>query len=89
MLDIHRTSQFKKDIKRAKKSAKPIEVLKSVIIKLANNERLEEKLKDHKLSGEYSDCRECHLLPDWLLIYQVSDKFLTLVRCGSHSDLLL
>ena len=49
MLDIHRTSQFKKDIKRAKKSAKPIEVLKSVIIKLANNERLEEKLKDHKI----------------------------------------
>lgn len=66
-----------------------IENLYSVIEKLANREKLEEKYKDHDLMGEYQDCRECHITPDWLLIYRVEETELILVltRTGSHSDL--
>ncbi|WP_317854577.1 type II toxin-antitoxin system YafQ family toxin [Chakrabartyella piscis] len=88
-LEVKFTSQFKKDLKLAKKQNKPIEELFVVIEQLANQETLEPKYHDHPLSGNYSGYRECHIQPDWLLIYGVKNDILTLVlyRAGSHSDL--
>ena len=83
------TSQFKKDIKRARKQGKNLDELFSVIVTLLNNIPLEEQYRDHALKGEYSSYRECHIEPDWLLIYQKVDDCLILIlyRVGSHSEL--
>ena len=83
------TSLFKRDLKRVKKQGKKVEKLISVVNSLAEGKQLEERYKDHRLSGEYSDTRECHIEPDWLLIYQIADEKLSLVltRTGSHSEL--
>ncbi|TAH54690.1 MAG: type II toxin-antitoxin system YafQ family toxin [Methanosarcina mazei] len=83
------TSQFKKDIKRARKQGKNLDELFSVIETLLNNIPLEEQYRDHALKGEYSSYRECHIEPDWLLIYQKVDDCLILIlyRVGSHSEL--
>lgn len=83
------TSQFKKDVKLAKKQGKDMDKLFNIIEKLANGESLEPKYKDHNLSGEYSKCRECHIEPDWLLIYRIEKDLLVLglTRTGTHSDL--
>ncbi|MFI3175276.1 MAG: type II toxin-antitoxin system YafQ family toxin [Bacillota bacterium] len=88
-LDIKFTSQFKKDLKLAKKQNKPIDELFDVIEQLANQESLSLHYKDHALIGKYSGYRECHIEPDWLLIYTTKNDILTLVlyRLGSHSDL--
>lgn len=87
MYQIFRTTSFKKDYKKL--SQKNKNILKEVIIKLVNNEILEEKYKDHKLIGDYLDCRECHVKPDLLLIYRIDNQVLelALVRIGNHSDL--
>ena len=83
------TSQFKKDFKLVKKQNKNVEKLYSVIEKLAEGKKLEEKFRDHSLTGNYKGCRECHMEPDWLLIYEIVDDVLVLVlsRTGSHSEL--
>lgn len=83
------TSQFKKDIKRVRKQGKNLDELFSVIETLLNNIPLEEQYRDHALKGEYSSYRECHIEPDWLLIYQKVDDCLILIlyRVGSHSEL--
>ena len=83
------TTQFKKDIKLAKKQGKDTDKIFEVVEKLANDEVLEAKYKNHCLTGDYKDCRECHIEPDWLLIYKKyeSELILMLVRTGSHSDL--
>ena len=83
------TTQFKKDVKMAKKQGKNIEKLFSVVEQLANGVALDAKFRDHDLSGEYKGCRECHIEPDWLLIYERFDDILVLVlnRVGSHSTL--
>lgn len=83
------TTQFKKDIKLAKRQGKDTDKIFEVVEKLANDEVLEAKYKDHCLTGDYKDCRECHIEPDWLLIYKKyeSELILMLVRTGSHSDL--
>ena len=87
--DIVWTSQFKKDYKRMMKRHVNIELLDNVIRKLAAGEELDDKNKDHLLSGNWSGYRECHIEPDWLLIYKIDDDvlILTLTRTGSHSDL--
>ncbi|MDN5061622.1 type II toxin-antitoxin system YafQ family toxin [Aliarcobacter butzleri] len=87
MHQIFRTTSFKKDYKKL--SQKNKNILKEVIIKLVNNEILEEKYKDHKLIGDYLGCRECHVKPDLLLIYRIDNQVLelALVRIGNHSDL--
>ena len=87
--EIKFTNQFKKDIKLAKKQGKNLEKLYSVIETLANGEPLEQKYKDHNLTGNYKNCRECHIEPDWLLIYEIINDVLVLVlnRTGSHSEL--
>lgn len=87
--EIKFTNQFKKDLKLAKKQGKDTNKLFGVIEKLANGESLEEKYRDHDLTGEYKGCRECHVEPDWLLIYEVMEDMIILLlyRVGSHSDL--
>ena len=87
--EIKFTSQFKKELKIAEKQGKDLEKLFVVIEKLANGEMLESKYRDHSLHGNYKGCRECHIDPDWLLIYEIIDDVLVLMlyRLGSHSDL--
>ena len=89
MLKIIISNKAYKDIKRAKKRHYDMELFKTVIFRLANNEILEPKYNDHPLSGKWSGCRECHLKPDWLLIYRIKNEILSIevVRLGSHSDL--
>ena len=87
--EIKYTSQFKKDFKLAKKQGKNIDKLFAVIEKLANGETLEPKHRDHDLVGNYKGCRECHIEPDRLLVYEIFEDVLVLMlyRTGSHSDL--
>ena len=89
MYEIRFTSQFKKDLKLAKKQGRNTDKLFSVIEQLANGQPLEEKYRDHALTGNYKGCRECHVEPDWLLIYEVDNGILVLMlyRIGSHSEL--
>lgn len=89
MLRISYHNKFKKDFKLAIKRGLDQEVIKEVIEKLVAQEILPEKYKDHKLVGNYTGHRECHLQPDWLLIYKIDDDelILELVRTGTHSDL--
>jgi mRNA interferase YafQ len=87
MKEIYRTSRFKKDVKRLKKQGKDLSTFKQVIKKLAEDVELEEKYRDHKLIGEVKGKRECHIEPDWLLIYESGEDDLILVRTGSHSEL--
>ena len=82
-----RTTQFKKDVKRAKKRKKAIEKLKVVIEKLARGEPLEARHHDHALTGPYGGARDCHIEPDWILIYEASEDELVLIRTGTHADL--
>lgn len=83
------TTQFKKDYKRALKRGLKIELLEKVVELLAMGEALPEKNRDHELSGNWAGHRECHILPDWLLVYRIEDDVLvlTLARTGTHSDL--
>ena len=87
--EVKFTNQFKKDLKLAKKQGKDIERLYAVIEKLADDEPLEQKYRDHDLNGNYKGCPECHVEPDWLLVYEVMDDVLVLMlyRVGSHSTL--
>ena len=84
------TSQFKKDYKLAMKRGWKITLLDEVVTLLSQGESLPEKYKDHALIGNWLGHRECHILPDWLLIYRIENDVLvlTLSRTGSHSDLL-
>lgn len=84
------TNAFKKNYKLMRKRGLDITLLDDVIRKLSNRETLETKYKDHALSGKYNGFRECHIKPDWLLIYLVEDNILTItmVNTGTHSDLL-
>ena len=83
------TTQFKKDFKLAMKRSMKIELLEEVIAMLAMGETLPDKHKDHALTGNWVGHRECHILPDWLLIYRIEDEVLvlTLARTGTQSDL--
>ena len=87
--EIKYASKFKKDIKIAKKQGKDMEKLLAIVNKLACGEILDAKYRDHALSGNYVGFRECHIEPDWLLIYEIIDEVLVLVlsRLGSHSEL--
>jgi mRNA interferase YafQ len=87
MKKISRTNKFKKDVKKMKKRGKSFDVFKQVIQQLAQGEPLDEKFRDHKLIGNYVGTHECHIEPDWLLIYEVHDEELILIRTGTHSDL--
>lgn len=83
------TSKFQKDLKRIQKRGYDLNLIKAVILTLAEGDVLDQKYKDHSLSGDYSGCRECHITPDWLLIYEYyeDELILYLTRTGTHSDL--
>ena len=87
--EIQRTSQFKRDYKSAKKRGYDMQRLKDVITILANGEQLPPQCNNHPLSGIYAGYQECHIEPDWLLIYRITESQLILVlyRTGTHSDL--
>ena len=87
--DIVWTAQFKKDYKLALKRHLDIELLDNIIRCLSRGETPPERNKDHALTGDWVGHRECHILPDWLLVYRIEDDILvlTLVRTGTHSDL--
>lgn len=87
MLSPSYTNQFKKDIKLAKRRGKKMERIKAVMSLLINQDPLPEQLKDHQLIGNFKDRRECHIEPDWLVIYKISDTEIIFERSGSHSDL--
>ncbi len=86
---IKSSRKFDKDLKKIQKRGYDLNLIKSVIRKLANGEKLPEKNKDHVLLGNYKRCRECHITPDWLLVYELLDDelILYLTRTGTHSDL--
>lgn len=89
MFDIFITNRYKRDLRLARRRGLDESLLDEIIRLLINAEPLPPKNKDHNLSGDYAGCRECHITPDWLLIYSVDNglNLLTLIRTGSHSDL--
>lgn len=89
MYAIKPTSRFQKDLKLAKKRGYDLELLTNILKRLAAGEELPAKNRDHPLIGNYAGCRECHISPDWLLIYEIEDSelILYLTRTGTHSDL--
>ena len=89
MFEIELTRQYLKDLKQARKRGLDESKLNEVILKLVSGEELPKKNRDHSLSGNYEGFRECHISPDWLLIYSkdITIRIITLVRTGTHSDL--
>lgn len=89
MLEVVLSNQFKKDLKLAAKRGYPLAQLEAIVDVLARGEALPERLKDHDLSGNFAGFRECHIRPDWLLVYRVHHDALILFlsRTGTHSDL--
>ena len=89
MLTIKYQTAFKKDYRRIKKRGYDTRLLEKVIVLLADGQSLPREYRDHALGGDYSGCRECHIAPDWLLVYEVveQDLLLYLMRTGTHSDL--
>jgi len=87
MRSIRRDSQFKRDVRLLIKRGKDMDKLKDIIQRLVNAERLPPRNKDHQLKGTLKDCRECHIEPDWLLVYRIEGSELCLIRTGGHSDL--
>ena len=83
------TNKYLNDLKLAKKQGKNLDKLDEIVDILAARKQLEPKYKDHKLNGKYQGYRECHIFPDWLLIYKYEEDILvlTLARTGSHSEL--
>ena len=84
---IRRDTQFKRDVNRIIKRNKDINKLKDIIKHLTNAEKLPPQNKDHQLKGTLKDCRECHIEPDWLLVYRIEGSELCLIRTETHSDL--
>ena len=88
---IHGTNNFKKQFKKVNKQGKDIKKFRELLLKLANGEKLDVKYRDHALNDnkQYQNCRECHIEPDWLLIYQYQDNelIILLMDTGSHSNL--
>ncbi len=89
MYIVKRTKKFDKDLKLLVKRGYNIDLLTEVVNKLANGDKLAEKYQDHALSGNWIKYRECHIIPDWLLIYRIDKDTIVLVltRTGTHSDL--
>lgn len=89
MLDIRYSAKFKKDYKAVIKRGYNPQLLQDVLEILCSAQPLPPKYKDHNLTGNYEGHRECHITPDWLLIYKIEQEILTLslTRTGTHSDL--
>lgn len=89
MFEIVRQTKFKRDVKLVKKQGKDLELLKEVIKLLLSGNPLPPEYNDHPLIGNYANTRDCHIKPDWILIYRIdeAEKVLNLIRTGSHSEL--
>ena len=87
MRSLSQTTQFAKDLKRMGKRGKDFDRLQEVVRKLARGERLDPRHRDHPLRGGWKGSRDCHVEPDWVLIYTVDDASLRLERTGTHADL--
>ncbi|WP_102341844.1 type II toxin-antitoxin system YafQ family toxin [Galactobacillus timonensis] len=89
MLNLVVTNQFKRDLKRIRKQGKDLSMLQNILQMLVEEKDLDAKYCDHALTGNYIGFRECHIQPDWLLIYMINHQelILTASRTGSHSDL--
>jgi len=87
MQTLRFTSQFKKDFKCMRKRGADIKKLHAVIGKLANEEELDARYKDHPLQGKFAEAHDCHISPDWILIYVILGNELRLIRTGTHADL--
>lgn len=89
MLDLAYTAKFKRDVRTQRKRGADLSKLDAAILSLRKGEALPPNMRDHALSGVYRGHRECHIQPDWLLIYRIDEDalILTAVRTGSHSDL--
>ena len=87
MLNLHLTTRFKRDLKQATKRGKDIAKIENIIELLQTGQPLPPKNRDHNLSGDWNHHRECHIEPDWILIYWTDDEYLHLTRTGSHADL--
>jgi mRNA interferase YafQ len=87
MLSVIRSNKFKKDYKLAMKRGLDMSLLDEIMIKLAQKEPLDAKHNDHSIIGEWVNSRECHIKPDWLLIYTLKDNEIVFERTGTHSDL--
>jgi mRNA interferase YafQ len=87
MLTPDFTNQFKRDYKLSEKRGLDMSLLDELLDDLIDEKPLEEKHRDHALKGEYKGCRECHIQPDWLLVYRIVEEDILFVRNGTHSDL--
>ena len=89
MLDVVFSNQFKRDLRLAKRRGYDLDLLDETVDKLTNREPLPQKNQDHALSGNYAGFRECHVQPDWLLVYRIDEEeaYVFLARTGTHSDL--
>ena len=89
MLELNTTAQFRRDYKLIKRRGYNIALLEEVLDKLLRRENLDARHRDHALTGDYAGFRECHVRADWLLVYAVDDKQLTLTasRTGTHSEI--
>lgn len=86
-LVVQQTTKFRKDVKRMRRRGANIKRLEAVVLRLVVQEALPEQLRDHALTGNWQGFRECHLQPDWLLIYRVEGDELQLARTGSYAEL--
>jgi mRNA interferase YafQ len=86
-LKIRQATRFRRDVKRLRRQRVDLEKLQAVVVTLAAQEPLDEKYRDHALVGNWRGFRECHIQPDWLLVYRVAGEELQLARTGSHAEL--
>ena len=87
MRNLVRATQFRRDVKLAEKRGKEMAKLREVILLLADGKPLPARYRDHPLGGEWSHYRDCHIEPDWLLVYKIDGNDVHLVRTGTHADL--
>lgn len=87
MLKASYTTRFKRDLKRVKRRGKDTDKIKAVMSMLIDEEKLEDNYRDHVLVGSYLGRRECHIEPNWLLIYKLDNDEIIFERTGSHADL--
>lgn len=87
MKQLSQTAQFARDVKRMRKRGKDLRKLMAVVQRLAEGQPLDARHQDHALIGPWKNCRDCHIEPDWVLIYSADARFLRLERTGAHSDL--
>ena len=86
-MEIKLSSSFKRNVEVCRMRGYDLAILYKLISKLSKYEKLESKYRDHKLQGDFAECRECHIEPDLLLIYRIHGNILYLIRTGTHSDL--